>query len=123
MSEPANNTPTPIPSPASNTKLICILEYLPLICLVGLFVEKDNEDVKFHTNQGLSLFALEVIISIVGGILSLLRGIPVLGFLIGLVFSLLGLVCLAYMILGIINVINGKREQLPFIGNLVVFVK
>ena len=123
MSEPVNNTPAPVPSPASNAKLICILEYLPLICLVGLFVGKDNEDVKFHTNQGLSLFALEVVISVAGGILSILRGIPVLGFLIGLVFSLLGLVCLAYMILGIINVVNGKREQLPFIGNLVVFVK
>ena len=123
MSEPVNNTPAPVPSPANNAKLICILEYLPLICLVGLFVEKDNEDVKFHANQGLSLFALEVVISVAGGILSILGGIPVLGFLIGLVFSLLGLVCLAYMILGIINVVNGKREQLPFIGNLVVFVK
>jgi len=36
----------------STVKLITILDYIGILFILGFFVEKDNEDVKFHTNQG-----------------------------------------------------------------------
>ena len=39
----------------STVKLITILDYIGILFILGFFVEKDNEDVKFHTNQGIIL--------------------------------------------------------------------
>ena len=68
-------------------RIITILDYVGFLCLLGLFIEKDNEDVRFHTNQGLILFVVEIVVSL----LSLLLGlIPFVGRLVG---ELLRLLC------------------------------
>lgn len=72
-----NNNPTaptatlsPYQQTDNTAKVICILDYFSVLCLLGLFVEKDNPDVRFHTNQGLILFLLEVIICVVSAVLA-----------------------------------------------------
>ena len=101
----------------STARVITILDYIGILCLLGLFIEKDNEDVRFHTNQGIILFLFEI----VAGVLNMvLRFIPFVGRLLG---GLLGLHCLGLMILGIVNDVNGQRKPLPLIGSLVTFVK
>ena len=48
-----------MPGEKGNTaKLITILDYVSFLCLIGLFVERDDENVRFHTNQGLLLAIL-----------------------------------------------------------------
>ena len=59
----------------STAKVISILDYIGILWILGLFIEKDDPDVKFHTNQGLILFLLEV----VTGVFSVLSVIPILG--------------------------------------------
>ena len=105
-------------SDSNTVRVITIPDYIGPLFLFGLFVEKDNEDVRFHTNQGLILFLLDVAAGIVGGIVSALPG------LVGSLLSgLLSLVCLAVVILGIINAVNGQRRPLPIIGALFTFIK
>ncbi len=101
----------------STARMITILDYIGFLCLLGLFIEKEDADVRFHTNQGLILFVFEI----AAGILSLILGfIPLVG---SLLRGLLGVLCLVYMILGILNAVNGQRRPLPVIGTLFTFIR
>lgn len=99
-------------------KVISILDYIGILWILGLFVEKDDPDVKFHTNQGLVLFLLDVAVGVVNLILGFLSWIPVAGWLFGIVGWALGVVCLVLMILGIVNAAQGQRKPLPVIGGI-----
>lgn len=102
---------------SGTVKVITILDYIGILFILGLFVEKDNEDVRFHTNQGLILFLFEIVVNIAGFLLAL---IPFIG---GLLQGLLGLLCVVFMILGIVNAAQGQRKPLPVIGTLFQFIK
>ena len=105
----------------STAKVISILDYIGFLWILGLFVEKDNPDVKFHTNQGLILFILEVVCGVAGGILGIL---PLVGGILSwIVSSVLGLACFVLMILGIVNAAQGQRKPLPIIGGLFQIIK
>ena len=103
----------------STAKVISILDYIGILWILGLFIEKDDPDVKFHTNQGLILFLLEV----VTGVFSVLSVIPILGIVFTLAGGLLGIVCLVLAILGIVNAAHGLQKPLPVIGTLFSFIK
>ena len=64
----------------STAKVITILDYIGFLWILGLFVEKNNEDVKFHTNQGLILFIYNVIAGVLNAALS---WIPLVGWIFG----------------------------------------
>lgn len=102
----------------STAKVITILDYIGILWILGLFVEKDNPQVRFHTNQGLVLFLLEVVVGILNVILSLLSFIPVVGLLFSIISWALGIVCLVLMILGIVNAAQGQCKPLPVIGGI-----
>lgn len=108
---------------SSTARLITILDYFGVLCLIGLFVEKDNEDVRFHTNQGLILLVLEIVVGIVTTVLGFLRFIPFIGWIFGLVSGVLWFICLLFAILGIVNAVQGQRRPLPVIGGLFTFIR
>ncbi|WKY46902.1 hypothetical protein Q5O24_11110 [Eubacteriaceae bacterium ES3] len=85
--------------------LAYILFFLPLI------VCPESAYGKFHANQGLVL----LIISVAGSIVFSL--IPVIGWILLPIFSL---AILAFVILGIVNALNGKANKLPLIGEIVI---
>ena len=119
--QPPQQPPYPPYQQTDNTaKVICILDYFSVLCLLGLFVEKDNPDVRFHTNQGLILFLLEVIICVVSAVLG---WIPIVGFIVRVVCSLLGLVCIILSIVGIINASQNQRRPLPLVGTWITLIK
>lgn len=101
----------------STVKVITILDYIGILWILGLFVEKDNPAVKFHTNQGLTLFLLEIVVSVASVILAF---IPFIG---GLIGGLLGIACFVFMILGIVNAAQGQCKPLPIIGGLFNIIK
>ena len=81
-----------MPGKNGNTaKLITILDYVSFFCLIGLFAERDDEDVRFHTNQGLLLAILEVCGGVIFGVLQLL---PYIGGAIHIIAAVFGLLCL-----------------------------
>lgn len=93
-------------SQESSDTLMKILCYLGILCLIPYLTVKNNEFIRFHAKQGMTLLVAQVIawaISVV----------PVLGWVVGPMISLL-LFVLAIM--GIINVVNGKKVELPIIG-------
>ena len=66
-------------------KLMAILSYIGILCLIPYFVEKDNKYVRYHAIQGLNLFIISLIISVAAAVVAFvgafLAFIPVLGFI------------------------------------------
>ncbi len=85
---------------------IALLSYIGILFLVPLLVAKDDPFVKFHIKQGITLF-------IAGLIIVAISMIPVLGWIIGFVASI---ILFVFAIMGIINVLTGKKKPLPLIG-------
>ena len=79
-----------------NRKLYSILAYLGLLFLIGLFLAKDDPVVKFHVNQGLIL--------------------TIASFVLACLFP----IWLIFMIMGIINAVNGEMKPLPLIGKITI---
>ena len=84
----------------AENKLWALLGYLGVLCLIPLLGRKESEFAQFHAKQGLVL--------LIGWVVS---WFPVFGWAIGIIAFVLS-------IMGIINVLSGKKEKLPIVGDL-----
>ncbi|KND52113.1 MAG: hypothetical protein AB198_00900 [Parcubacteria bacterium C7867-003] len=90
----------------NNNLVMGVLSYLGPLVLIPYLTNKNNEFVKFHTKQGLVLFGIEVLIMFLGSMMSLM-----------LVQKLLNLGALILTIIGIVNVVQESKKELPLVGN------
>ena len=90
----------------AQNKVMGVLAYFGPLCLVPILAAKDSKFARFHANQGLVLF-------IVGIILSVLFVIPLIGWILA---PILSLIVTVLAIIGIINAAGGKAKELPIIG-------
>jgi len=113
-----NNTPDTTaafdPADVNENKAISILSYLGFFLLIPLLLKPNSPFVRYHVNQGLILFIVDLAAGIVGSIFGL---IPFVGWIVGLV---LGIAVLALAIIGIVNCVGGKAKQLPIIGKYTI---
>ncbi len=97
------------PADIEENKGISVLCYLWILILIPLLSKPNSAYVRYHSNQGLLL----IIMSIVLWILFL---IPYVGwYLLGPLGSIFTFVCL---IMGIINAASGQMKPLPLIGKI-----
>ena len=99
-------------------KLFHILSYIPYLFLISLFIpEKNNPAVRFHCGQGMILtivsVAFEIIFSIIGFIIG---WSSVLALVIAIPAAVVDIAVLVLVIIGIVNAVNDKEEELPIIG-------
>lgn len=94
-------------------KIMAVLSYISWLVLIPLIFANKSRFARFHVNQGLVLAVVEVV-SIF--LLRLLGHLPLIGWIFSIVASLMGLVCLIFAIIGIINAASGKAKELPIIG-------
>ena len=94
------------PAPSSSRKPIAVLSYIGILFLVPLLVEREDEFVQYHAKQGLTLFIAEAATMVVAWI-------PVIGWLASFVGWILWIV---FSIMGIANVVNNRKKNLPLIG-------
>ena len=107
-------------------KVYGILAYIGFLVLVTIFAApKESRYSRFHANQGLILFIIEVVIGIVFGIISAVGAAsgPIFflsGAFIGVIVirTLLMIGCIVLAILGIINAAKGIQKPLPVIGSI-----
>lgn len=90
----------------NNNTVMGVLAYIGPLVIVPYLTNKNNDFVKFHTKQGLVLFGIEVVIMILGNMMYL--------WMLG---SLLNLATLILSIIGIVNVVQGEKKELPLIGS------
>ena len=97
-------------SDVDSGKVCAILSYL-FIGIVWYFIDenmKKNTFAKFHVKQSLVLLVVSIILQIIGTI------IPIIGWF--LILPLAGIFGLVWMLIGIINALNGQTKELPIIG-------
>ncbi len=97
-------------SDVDNGKVCAILSYL-FIGIIWYFADdtmKKNTFAKFHVKQSLVLLIASIILQVIGSVLPAIIGFMIL--------SLSGIFSLVWMVIGIVNAINGKEESLPIIG-------
>ncbi len=106
-----NNTPDSTdafdPQDVSGHKGMSILAYFGILVLIPIFAAKDSPFARYHSNQGLILLILGIIVSI-------LSRLP--GFLGGLLGGVGGLITFILFIIGIVNAANGRAKELPVVG-------
>ena len=102
------------PNDVESNKLMGILAYVSWLVVIPLLFARNSKFARFHVNQGLVLAIAELVIVVVCGILD---GIPLIGWIFSLIESLVGLVCLIFAIIGVVNVVNGRAKELPFVGS------
>jgi uncharacterized membrane protein len=108
ISLPEESTPAPAPAQKSDDNLIAAVSYLWILSIIILLVKKDSDYVRFHARQGVVLFAISVVVGIIG--------IP-LFFLFWLVW-LIDLVIFVAVVIGFIKALGGQRYKLPVVGDL-----
>lgn len=107
----------------NKNKVMGILAYLGFLALIPFFAAKESPYAQFHAKQGLNLLILEVAWSIVVVIISIVLGfVPVVGWILATLISLLGSLCLlAFVVIGIINALKPEMKELPIIGKIKIF--
>lgn len=83
-----------------------VLSYLSILCLIPVFMKKEDDFIKFHMKQGLMLLIIEAAAVLIGII-------PLLG---GLVMMLASLVCGLLSLAGIVQVLMGNKWAMPVIS-------
>ena len=93
------------PTGEKNTGM-AVIAYL--LFFVPLLTGEKSEFVKYHTNQGIVLFLFSVAVSVVGTV------VPLLGWF--LILPVGTIMVLVFLVMGILNAINGEMKPLPLIG-------
>lgn len=115
---PPSDTPPPqgeggYESP--NRTIMLILAYLSVLALIPLLTEKKDQEVQWHSKNGLVITAFWIILAIA---LTILGFVPVLGQVLGcLAMPLIGLGGLVVFILCVMKALNGERFRLPVVSD------
>lgn len=100
-----------------DNKVMAIFAYIGILVLIPIFAAPNSKFARFHSNQGLLLCIACVAYSIVYAVLSgIILAISIFLAPLVAVLGLVELVFLALMIIGIVNVAQGKAKELPVIG-------
>ena len=103
---------------AEKNKVMGILAYLGILCLVPILAAKESPFAKYHANQGLTLFIVWIVCAVALNIIDLIL-FTILPSGLGFIASILGLAYLGLLVLAILGIINAagcKCVPLPLIG-------
>ena len=104
-----------------DNKVFAVLAYLGILVLVPIFGASNSKYARFHANQGLVLLIAEVAYGILTAMITAIAGLAfgfIFKWMIRALLSFISLGFLAFVIIGIINAVNGKAKQLPLIGSI-----
>ena len=113
--QPQSEPITPQLADKDNNLLMGVLCYLGPLVIIPYMTTKDQPFVKYHIKQGVVLVAAEVIIYIIGSMITLGIFIPIA--------MILNLGALVLTIIGIVNVLQKKESPLPLLGQFADKVK
>jgi len=97
------------PADIEQQKGIAIVSFfLSFLFFLPIVSNKDSKFAKTVANQSLTILVAEIVLTVVNKIL---MHIPLIGWLIG---SVISLACVAFVIIKIVDVANGKIRTLPY---------
>ncbi|MBD5081298.1 MAG: zinc-ribbon domain-containing protein [Ruminococcaceae bacterium] len=105
-------TATMDPNDIAANKVMAVLAYFGILFLIPLLAAPNSPYARFHANQGLVLFIVDIVVGVVGSILSI---IPFVG---AILSGVLALLVLVLVIMGIVNAATGKAKEVPIVGKI-----
>lgn len=94
-----------------------IVAYITLVGWLLAYFVGDRYNSRFHLNQALVLNLFFLVLQVASSILSWVLGwIPLVGWIVMLVPSLLGLLGLVLWILGVVYAVQDKEQPVPLLG-------
>lgn len=115
MSTPPD-VPPPATAPTTEDRTVAILTYITIIGFIIAIVMHSSKKTAlgaFHLRQGLGLFITGLVIWLPGMIISF---IPVINFLMVLVWPLVGISLFVLWIMGLVAAVNGQQKPMPVVG-------
>ncbi len=103
----------------SENKIMGVLSYFGILCLIPLLAAPKSKFARYHANQGLVLLISEIAFGIVYMILSTI--LTFISWRLYFIVTILGLLWIVFGVLAIIGIINaagGKVKELPLIGKM-----
>ena len=89
-----------------DVRIISAIGYVWILCLLPLLGKRDSEFAQWHGKQGL-------VLTIVSFALWMVAWVPIIGWLVGF-FGMITIIVLT--VLGILNALQGKYWELPYLG-------
>ena len=101
-------------------KGMAVLAYFGILVLIPMFAAKQDPFARYHANQGLVLFILTMISSVLSNVLTsiLIEISPVLTLVVSGLFGILTLIFCIFALVGIIHAVKGQTKPLPLIGGI-----
>ena len=97
-------------------RIVGAVAYIPFLFWLPLVTNSGNSFGKYHANQGLLVTIATIVFMIVSKVLGILRLIGgLLSWLAGLIFAA---VTLLYVVIGLVNSMEGKAKELPIVGGI-----
>jgi fumarate reductase subunit D len=97
---------TPYTKAPSNSSLIAVLSYIGPLVIFPALMGKNDPFIKFHAKQGLVVFVIEVAMWFLGSMF----------YPFWMILQIVHLATLVLSIIGIVNVVQGKQQELPLVG-------
>ena len=94
-----------------------VLAYLGVLALIPFFVEKEDQEVRWHAKHGLVLFGFEIALMFVYFFLAMVTG-GILGCVLAFVMVPIGIALFVIHIMCIMKGIKGERLRLPVLSDL-----
>lgn len=111
--EDLNNTPDTTDQfsqeDIEQNKLMAILAYLNLLVLIPIFAAKNSPFARFHSNQGLILLIITIVVNVLDWTIFILPNF---------IFTILRILIIALAVLGIYNAFSGRAKELPLVGGI-----
>lgn len=119
----------------SNNRGMALLSYIGILVLIPYFGNQKSKYVKFHAKQGMNLFIIELVYTILCSLLYKITisttcrdafsyqsyTCSVTPWWITLPLNLIGIVIIILAIIGLINVFNNKAKKLPILNKFKIF--
>lgn len=98
-------------------KVKAILACIPIVGLILLFVEKDDQFVRYYGAQYTIVGAVGMVLPIVMGIIAI---IPVIGWILACLSPLVGLAIMVLVVMGMIKANSGEKFQIPMVNEYAI---
>lgn len=118
MDEQKTHSEVAVHPPDEQTRILAMLGYIPLLCILPLFAAKKDAFALWHGKQGLVITFLALIESVL-----VPRLIVVIPFFGGMLASACSLAVLILAVLGGWHAYKGEKWELPFVGKFAQNIK
>lgn len=105
----------------TNDKVLSVFGYFGIFFLVPLLAGNNSQFTRYHANQGLVLFLLDIVMFIIAMIINVIvmsvAGLEGL-FITPVIMGIVGLIEMVFVVIGIIHAAQGEMKPLPVIGGI-----